>query len=73
MRDARVWGERARVMPKALRRCSSAQLAQALAHAARIDRMAKGLARGDVWDELRQLGLRIAAPETAGRLPVPAG
>jgi len=72
MRDARVWGERARVMPKALRRCSGAQLAEALAHAARIDRMAKGLARGDAWDELRQLGLRLAAPETAARLPVPA-
>jgi len=29
-------------------------------HAARIDRMIKGLARGDVWDELLQLGLRFS-------------
>jgi DNA polymerase-3 subunit delta len=33
-----------------------------LMHAARIDRMIKGLAKGDVWDELLQLGLRFAQP-----------
>jgi DNA polymerase-3 subunit delta len=32
----------------------------ALVHAARIDRMIKGLARGDVWDELMQLGARFS-------------
>jgi DNA polymerase-3 subunit delta len=31
----------------------------ALLHAARIDRMIKGVARGDVWDELLQLALRL--------------
>jgi DNA polymerase-3 subunit delta len=30
-------------------------------HAARIDRMIKGLAAGDVWDEFLQLALRLAA------------
>jgi DNA polymerase-3 subunit delta len=64
MRDAKVWGDRARLMPKALRRCSGPQLMAALGQAARIDRIAKGVARGDAWDELRQLGLRLAAPET---------
>jgi DNA polymerase-3 subunit delta len=29
-------------------------------HAARIDRMIKGLVPGDVWDEFLQLALRLA-------------
>jgi DNA polymerase-3 subunit delta len=33
---------------------------EALGHAARIDRIAKGVADGDAWDELLQLGLRFA-------------
>lgn len=32
---------------------------RALLHAAKIDRMIKGLARGDVWDEFLQLALRL--------------
>ena len=32
---------------------------RALLHAARIDRMIKGVARGDVWDEMLQLALRL--------------
>ena len=31
----------------------------ALLHAARIDRMIKGVAKGDVWDEFLQLALRL--------------
>ena len=31
----------------------------ALLHAARIDRMIKGLAQGDIWDEFLQLALRV--------------
>jgi DNA polymerase-3 subunit delta len=45
---------------EAARRIKPAALGQALRHAARIDRTAKGLARGDVWDELLQLCLRFA-------------
>jgi DNA polymerase-3 subunit delta len=33
---------------------------EAIAHAARIDRMVKGLDRGEVWDELLALGMRFA-------------
>ena len=36
----------------------------ALLHAAKIDRMIKGLARGDVWDEFLQLALRLTQPRT---------
>ncbi len=34
----------------------------ALLHAAKIDRMIKGLARGDIWDEFLQLALRLTRP-----------
>lgn len=60
-RNNRVWGGvRQRLVTEAARRLSSAALGQALRHAARIDRTVKGLARGDVWDELLQLCLRFA-------------
>lgn len=52
---------RASAMQRLLTKLSSAQLRAALQHAARIDRMVKGLIRGDVWDEFLQLSLRIAA------------
>ena len=57
----RVWGDaRQRGVAEAARRLKSAALGQALRHAARIARTIKGLARGDVWDELLQLCLRFA-------------
>jgi DNA polymerase-3 subunit delta len=36
-----------------------AALRTAILHAARIDRMIKGLTTGDVWDEFLQLCLRL--------------
>jgi DNA polymerase III subunit delta len=60
-RNNRVWGGvRQQLVSEAARRLKAAALAQALRHAARIDRTVKGLARGDVWDELLQLCLRFA-------------
>jgi len=60
-RNNRVWGGvRQKLVAEAARRLKSAALGQALRHAARIDRTVKGLARGDVWDELLQLCLRFA-------------
>lgn len=35
-------------------------LSAALLHAARVDRIVKGIAHGDAWDELQRLGLRLA-------------
>ena len=60
MRDARVWGPRQQLLESCLGRCTPAQAQAAIVHAARIDRMIKGLARGNVWDELLKLGLRFA-------------
>jgi DNA polymerase-3 subunit delta len=37
---------------------------RALLHAAKIDRMIKGLARGDIWDEFLQLALRLTQTGT---------
>ena len=60
-RNNRVWGGvRQQLVSEAARRLRPAALGQALRHAARIDRTVKGLARGDVWDELLQLCLRFA-------------
>ena len=68
-RDAKVWGvPHQTAMQQNLGRFSKAQIAQGLRHAAAIDRMVKGLSKGDVWDELLQLALRFARkPASAAR------
>ncbi len=78
-RDAKVYGAQHQAsMQQNVRRCTRAQVEAAIAHAARTDRMVKGLIRGDVWDELLQLGLRFASgapgqpPAKRGRMPAPA-
>ena len=60
LRDLRIWGPRQNLLQKHINRITQKQVEAALQHAARIDRMSKGLAKGDVWDELLQLGLRFA-------------
>lgn len=56
MREVRVWGERQRVMEIAARQTNFKSLTQALLHAAKVDKISKGIIRGDTWDELIQLG-----------------
>jgi DNA polymerase-3 subunit delta len=41
------------------------QARPALLHAAKIDRMIKGLASGDIWDGFLQLALRLTRTRTA--------
>ncbi|MEK7876336.1 MAG: DNA polymerase III subunit delta [Pseudomonadota bacterium] len=61
MREARIWGTtRQNLMQRHIKRFTSQQTEAALMHAAGIDRIIKGLAKGDVWDELLQLGLQFA-------------
>jgi DNA polymerase-3 subunit delta len=57
MRDAWIWESRQKLVEQAVMKSSEARLLQGLARAAKIDRMIKGLAHGDVWDELLQLSL----------------
>jgi len=60
-RDVKVWGNAHQsLMQQNCRRFTKDQVEAAIAHAAKVDRMVKGLIRGDVWDELLQLGLRFA-------------
>lgn len=60
-REARVWGSaHQQAMQRQAGRFSLPQVHAALRHAAAIDRVVKGLAKGDLWDELLQLALRFA-------------
>jgi DNA polymerase-3 subunit delta len=67
LRDARVWGPRAELLPRAVRRFTLSDLDEGLLHAAAIDRMIKGLAPGDVREELLRLALRLSAPRPPAR------
>ena len=61
LREARIWSpSHQNAMQNNLRRFTLAQATEALRHAALIDRMVKGLVRGDIWNELLQLALRFA-------------
>ncbi|MBA2659511.1 MAG: DNA polymerase III subunit delta [Nitrosospira sp.] len=60
MNQARVWGDQQKVVESAARRLGPKPLVLALLHAAKIDRISKGVAMGDAWDELLQLALRFA-------------
>jgi DNA polymerase III subunit delta len=68
LREARVWGDaRQAAVGSAARKFKRAALEAALSHAARIDRIVKGVAQGDAWDELLQLGLRFAGQSSFPR------
>jgi DNA polymerase-3 subunit delta len=57
----KVFRQRQDFYRPAIKRVSAAAARMALLHAARIDRMIKGLAQGDVWDEFLQMSLRLAS------------
>lgn len=60
-REARVWGDaKQALVGRAAKKFPRAALLAALGHAARVDRVIKGVAKSDAWDELLQLGLRFA-------------
>ena len=52
--------KRQQLLSRALDRLNQPGLRAALMHAARIDRMIKGLVQGDIWDEFLQLTLRLS-------------
>jgi DNA polymerase III subunit delta len=55
----RIFGPRQAPYRNAMRRVGARAARAALLHAARIDRMIKGVAKGDIWDEMLQLALRL--------------
>jgi DNA polymerase-3 subunit delta len=61
LKDAKVWGPRAAPVKKALQRLTTASLEAALQHAGKIDRLAKGIGQGNIWEEFLRLGLRLTA------------
>lgn len=62
----RVWEKRKPVVRQALRRVRAAGWRRLLLKAGRVDRIAKGMAPGEAWDELVKL-----LAETAGTLRLP--
>lgn len=67
LREARVWGPRAELLPRALRRIRGRELEAALLGAADVDRTIKGLARGDAWEELLRLALSLVGSQAGNR------
>lgn len=73
-REAKIWGPAHQsVLQQSIGRFSLNQVSDALRHAAAIDRIIKGLNKGDPWDELLQLALRFArggggSPANRGRM-----
>jgi DNA polymerase-3 subunit delta len=62
LKDARVWGTRQAPFRKAVQRIGLRQAREALCLSARIDRLAKGIGEGDIWDEFLRLGVSLAGP-----------
>jgi len=61
----RVWpAERKSIVAAALQRLSVARCHALLQHCARVDRVSKGQAAGNAWDELLQLTLNLAGNQT---------
>lgn len=59
LREARVWGARARLMPQMLNRIDAQRLDDCLFKAAAVDRTLKGVATGDPWEQMLSLGIRL--------------
>ena len=58
-RENRVWRNKEAAMKHALRRFRRETVDAALSHAALIDRVIKGIAKGSAWDEFLKLGLEL--------------
>lgn len=70
LKAERVYDERRKqAIQRTLPRLNAAILRTSILHAAKIDRMIKGLASGDVWDEFLQLCLRLTRAIAAQQAP----
>lgn len=59
LRNARVWGRRQMAMERAARRVDGRTLATLLPALAGLDRISKGIGKGEVWDGTRDYALRF--------------
>ncbi len=64
LRNARVWGKRQAAMERAVRRVDGRALSLLLPELARLDRISKGIGKGEVWDEVREYTLKFIATLT---------
>lgn len=60
MREKRVWGAREKVMPTAVNALSLVFLKNVLARTFELDKITKGLSKGDAWHTTLQLASQIA-------------
>ena len=60
LEDQQVWKSRRQLLARAGRRKQAGYWGNCLSRCARIDRMIKGIADGNPWDELLQLGFRMS-------------
>ena len=58
-----VWEKRKPLLRRAMQRLSGSDCRRLLRHCARLDRLIKGVAAGNPWDELLNLGLSLAGRE----------
>ena len=65
LREGQVFGPRRSWIERAAQRWTLNDTQAALDRTARIDRIVKGIERGDAWDELRALGLALTAAKPA--------
>jgi DNA polymerase III subunit delta len=67
VKSARVWGKRQTALERAARRIAPSAIQPLLLRLARLDALAKGIGRGNVWDHLRDVALALAGrPALAG-------
>jgi len=69
VRSVRVWGRRQSALERAAQRVAPALIPALLTATARLDALAKGIGRGNVWDEIATTALALAG---APVLPLPA-
>lgn len=67
LREAKIFGPRRNAVERAAGRWTAKQLQTALLRSAGIDRLVKGLGRGNPWDELRDLGVALSTSNATTR------
>jgi len=60
IRNARVWGKRQAALERAAKRVRNDHVVPLLRALARLDALAKGIGRGDAWDDLAAVALALA-------------
>ena len=67
VKQARVWGKRQAAMERAARRVRPESIPALLRDLASLDAVSKGIGRGNPWDDLRIVALRLAGNPAASR------